>query len=93
LDVCHIHRRFLQNNKTRFREHQLGCGAVQVELPNERALAIPDINTIPATGINVALGVKLNAIGYTGVSVGEHSTVHERLRRWVNVELIALECA
>jgi len=49
LNVCQIHGLFIQNNETRLCEYQFGRGAVYVELPNQRALGIPDVNTLATT--------------------------------------------
>jgi hypothetical protein len=51
------------------------------------------VDTVTATHINVSHGIKLNAVGSAGIRVGEHSAVRERLRPWINIELVAIRFA
>lgn len=48
------------------------------------------MHAVAAAGVDVPCGVELDAVGDTGVGVGEDASVGERLRGGVDVEFVAV---
>jgi len=82
---------FRQDNKSSIssKDHVGGCLSNE-ELPQQRSLIVPYLDTVAASSVDVSFRINLDTVWNARVCIREYAAVGECLCNWVDIETVSV---